>query len=392
MFRKAHARWLGLLVAGIALLVVAAACGDDDDDGGAGAVEPAVVPDYGTQFQGQTLRVTAWSGPYADAIRDIMVPSFEDATGAEIVVIDEWETIVSRILAAPEDAPPYDLTITEGFTMFDGLESDLWLPIRYENVPNAVDIFPFFSSEESNIEVGGADGTKWGVPFAHGYQVIGYDKEDLGFTPTSWNDIWSDKVTGKIGADSGFFNYALGAAALDLGIDPNSGDADDIKAIIAHMAELKDRMVWFPTGAVSRANLLNDEADIQIMYIEDISPMAQDNPKFGWVYPEEGAMGWNDRWSVVRGTKVRDLAEAFANHMLDPNLQSAFSARETYWMSNSKYTPPSGREDEFPTSNEDLAARATLWDYAIWVPYFFDDTSVNGVPVYSTFATEALGQ
>jgi spermidine/putrescine transport system substrate-binding protein len=350
------------------------------------------VPDYGTEFQGQTLRVTAWSGPYAQAIRDVFVPSFEEATGAEIVVIDEWETIISRILAAPEDAPPYDLTITEGFTMFDGLESDLFLPIRYENVPNAVDLFPFFTSDVANAEVGGIPGQDWGVPFAYGYQVIGYDKEELGFTPTSWNDIWSDKVTGNIGADSGFFNYALGAAAFDIGLDPNSGDADDITAIIDHMAELSDRMVWFTTGAISRANLLNDEVDIQIMYIEDISPISQDDPKFGWVFPEEGAMGWIDRWSVVRGTQVQDLGEAFANHMLDPILQSAFAARETYWMANSKYTAPPGREDQFPLTNEDLLARTNLWHYDIWVPYFFDDTSVNGVPVYSTFATEALGQ
>ena len=392
MLKGTHAKWLLPLVAGgVALFLVAAACGGDGDDG-AEFPEPVVVPDYGTQFQGQVLRVTGWSGPYAQAIRDIMVPSFEEATGAEIVVIDEWETIVSRILAAPEDAPPYDLTVTEGFTMFDGLGSDLWLPIRYENVPNAVDLFPFFSSEQADREVGGEDGTKWGVPFAHGYQAIGYDKEELGFTPTSWSDLWSDKVTGKIGADSGFFNYALGAAALDLGIDPNSGDADDMVAIIDHMAELSPRMVWFATGAISRANLLNDEVDIQIMYIEDISPMSQDDPKFGYVVPEEGVMGWIDRFSVVRGTQVRDLAEAFANHMLDPNLQSAFAARETYWMANSKYTAPSGREDEFPTTNEDLAARSKLWDYAIWVPYFFDDTSVNGLQIYSLFATDVLGQ
>jgi spermidine/putrescine-binding protein len=133
------------------------------------------------------------------------------------------------------------------------------------------------------------------------------------------------------------------------------------------------------------AALQAGDIDVAQMYIEDIGNLATQDPTFDWVFPQEGAMGWVDYYMPVRGSKVKELAEAFANHLLDPGAQTEFAANHYYWMSNQKYEIPSDKAQYFPTTDEELRQKAHMFDYDVWLPHFFDETGV-----YTRFSQEVL--
>lgn len=353
-----------------------AACG-----GGGGEEPPGETPGA---FEGQELSVAAWSGPYARGFREVFVPSFEEVTGARVTILDEWAEIVDKILAAPKGDPPFDLAIGEGYTMIYGLQSDVWVPVNYDNVPRIKDVYPWYTEADEIDE----EDDKYGVPFGYAYEVIGWNKEKLpGFNPTSWADLWRPEVQGRLGMDGGFFNYALAAAAFKLGIDAATLQADtpELDQVLAETAKL-DVALWYTSGAQSVAALQAGDIDVVQMYIEDIGNLATSDPRFDWVFPVEGAMGWIDWYMPVRGAEEKkDLAEAFANQLLDPDLQTQFAARHYYWMANKNYQIPADKAEYFPRDNEELFQKGHLFDYDYWLPHFFDETGV-----YTRFSKEVL--
>jgi spermidine/putrescine-binding protein len=365
-------------------VLFAAACGGStgSDDGG-----QSPAPGVGERpFEGRTLTVAAWSGPYARSFEEQIVPAFEAASGAKVQIVEEWGEIVDKIISAPADAPPFDVTVGEGYVMCYGLANDAFQKVRWDEISRKDQIFPAFMSAD---EVDRCEDDAYGVPFGYGYEVLGFRKDLLGFTPSSWADLWRPEVQGKIGLDQGFFNYALAPAAFVEGIDPSSLSAEgpDADAVFSRMKQLDVRL-WYSSGAQLVNALKTGDVAIAEMYIEDAQRLKKEDPRFDFVIPKEGAMGWVDYYLIVRGTPNEDLANAFLDFLLDPQIQTTFSREHWYWMSNENYQPPADAPAGlFPSSNQELKDRMHLFNYDVWLPHFFDEDGF-----YTRFSTEILGQ
>ena len=356
-----------------AFALAATACGGDGGGDASGGDRP---------FEGRTLRVAAWSGPYARSIREYFVPPFEEATGATVEILDEWTEQVDKILAAPADQPPFDLSIGEGYLMCYGLQNDVWLEVDYSKISRAGEIYPWYR-EADEID---CEDDAYGVPFGYGYSVLGFRESDLGFRPTSWEDLWRAEAQGKIALDQAFFNYGLAPAAQVQGIDPAALEAGpEMDAVMAKTAEL-DVTLWYTAEAQVVNAFQTGDVAIAQMYIEGAQQLAEEDPGFDFIIPEEGSMGWIDYYMIVRGTTEVDLAHAFIDHLLDPDLQSRFAEDHLYWMANQDAAIPERRAELFPKTNEELAERAHMFDYDVWIPHYFDETGV-----YTRFSTEVLG-
>lgn len=356
-----------------AFVLAATACGGGGGGDAGGGDRP---------FEGHTLRVAAWSGPYARSIREYFVPRFEEATGATVEILDEWTEQVDKILAAPADQPPFDLSIGEGYLMCYGLQNDVWLEVDYSKIPRADEVYPWYR-EADEID---CEDDAYGVPFGYGYSVLGFRESDLGFRPTSWADLWRPQAQGKIALDQAFFNYGLAPAAQIQGIDPAALAAGpEMDAVMAKTAEL-DVTLWYTAEAQVVNAFQTGDVAIAQMYIEGAQQLAEEDPGFDFIIPEEGSMGWIDYYMIVRGTKEIDLAHAFIDHLLDPDLQSRFAEDHLYWMANQDAAIPERRAELFPKTNEELAERAHMFDYDVWIPHYFDETGV-----YTRFSTEVLG-
>jgi spermidine/putrescine transport system substrate-binding protein len=350
--RRSSAKTFTVVVAAVAVAVLLGACGSAPGE---------TAEEEGLPYEGHHLVVGAWGGPYADVIKEVYVPSFEAETGATVEIVGMWTEVVDAIVAAPEDDPPYDVTVGEGFLNIRGLQEDIWLPIRYENIPNADDVYPWYYTRD---EIDDTDDA-YGVPFGYGFEVLAYNKDELDFEPTSWSDLWRPEVQGKISMDGGYWNYAIATAAFHLDIEEGEGELytdDGMDAVMEEMAKL-DIAVWFASGADSVGAMERGEIVIGEMYAEDIGHMSERDPKYAFVIPEEGVMGWVDYYHVVRGTSEQDLAEMFINHLLDPDLQTEFAEHQYYWMASSKAEVPADKAWFTPANNDELAAQARVFDY-----------------------------
>ena len=373
-----------LLVASLALLVTAAlaACGDEGDGEAVPVSEPTELGmlDYVDQFKGEKLIVTAWSGPYATNWEETFVPEFEELTGAEVEVIPSWIEIPTKIKAAPEDDPPYDVTIGDGSVYWTAINDALWLPLRSENIPNLAEVQPALMATKP-----AADG--FGAPFDGAYAaIVNAPGTDL----KNWGDFWNADLEQSLSLDVNFY-YSIYAAVFALGYDPRDALTDPAKIdeVFAKMADLAPNVLkWYESGGEFYGLLERGEVKAGYYYSDTLSTdeTSQRLGLSGYV-PSDGQIGYIDYYFVVRGTKHRDLAEAFINYLLAAKKQQQWL--ETNWSSvvNKNVIIPEGTSEEMARL---VAVTNDQW--AAWHDYDWDIFFQDWDMWDKRWKTEVLGQ
>ena len=289
------------------------------------------------RFEGETMVMAAYAGVFLDTIKSVMGKKFEEDTGGKIDFVPVYGDFVSLIASAPADRPPYDMTTCFGPDVLRGTAEGIFLPLRRENIPNAEDIGEWHL-QTSGAGFEGIDHT-YALPFEYIIGVIGYNKETVPFEITSYADLWRPEAQGLIGLDTTYYMNATAPAAMILDGQPGMDEIytnEGMDVVIEKMLEL-DVALWWDVAAQATAAMERGDISIIIHAAEQISTLVRRNPdKFAMVVAEEGSPGALDYLCTIRGTKHRDMAEAFMNYMLDPVLQSEWAEEVPYWMSNTK--------------------------------------------------------
>ncbi|WP_293032731.1 PotD/PotF family extracellular solute-binding protein [Natronococcus sp.] len=304
-----------------------------------------------------TLRVSVWSGNYADRFEEGLVTQYEDEHALEIDVHRGWDDILTDIQNAPEDEPPFDVTVAEGNFYYYGRQDDLFEPIREENVPNADGIIDYYAEMR---------GTEYGLP-VDGAPCTIIHREDADVDPETWGDLSSETVDESegIGVDTGFWWYPLYAAAI--GMDEADG-AEEM-----HDEELHDDVLetleewnvesWASSGEDIWQAFDNGVIDVAQWYYDQTAADIDSYDGLTHTMPEE-TTGWFNNWCVVDGTDRRDEAEEFINFLLDAEVQSEWAQTHPMMFSNEDITYPEELEDDLPTTTEEAETIAFPdWEY-----------------------------
>lgn len=319
-------------------------------------------------YKGETLTAAVWSGSdfWMDAWKNDIIPPFEEKTGATVKLETVWGDILSKIKAAPEDDPPFDVTVTDGYDHLYGTQSDLWQKIRYENIPNFEDVFQYlkdFRPHDVGVPVSG-------MPMAILY------RSDSDFQPETWSDFGSDAgMNAKIGMEGSWYGYPASIVALTMNDEPKAGELYDEQYHKAIFDELNRWNIdsWFSGGSEFWEMLRNGVIDASQYYMNTHRD-AKDDSSIEFTYPDEGSIFYWDHYHVVRGTDKRKLSEEWINHLLDPEIQSISAELQ--------YNVPANKKAElrldvlkenYPSSNEEFKNKAVFFD----VPYLNEH--------YSTF-------
>ncbi len=278
----------------------------------------------GKEWQGHTLKVTVWSGPFLDHFQEAVVKPFEEATGATVLVTGHWGEAPSVILAAPKDDPPYDILFGSSLEYTIARQNDLLLPLRPESIPNAQLIWP-----PAKGQVPVVDG--FGVPFDYGENVLVFLPERLnatGIELESWKDLLRPELDGKVALPRAYWLDNLWTAALIMDDEPGPAEVFTMTDAVFAKAEGLAGQVgfWYEGGADAIAALVQGEVLVASYYAEYVFQPDIYDLGVRAVVPAEGAPGYVDYFSVVRGTKERDLAELFINYALDAGRETAFAA------------------------------------------------------------------
>lgn len=309
-------------------------------------------------YAGETLRTTVWSGDYAERFRNTIKQWYEEETGATLKVIPGWSELLSKIQAAPKDNPPYDVTIADGITYYQGKSAELFLPVRYDNVPNYDGVYPYLKKirDENN---------KYGVPVDGEPLAMPY-RADMDFNPSTWSDLKKDSAK-KITLDGGFYIYPMQIGAIIADDMPGTDELYDKQHHQAPWDALSslDIASWYSSGATVWEQLRQGVADIGQYYYSTAKTKSRDDSlNLDMSLPKKSG-GYFDNFCVVRGTNKRAMAEHYLNFLLDPEIQTRWSKESFEIKSHSKCEYPDFVAKDIPTTNKGIKKRLNFprWDY-----------------------------
>ena len=136
---------------------------------------------------------------------------------------------------------------------------------------------------------------------------------------TRWNPELADSVAiPDMTTTSGpLFYYATAAA---FGLEPGKDD----EAIFAKLSELKPNVKKTWTSANDTITMLNQgEISVAVLLDYSYTTAKNANPDYVWVDPTEGSFSGYNMINIIKGSKNKELAEAFINFYLSYEVQNA---------------------------------------------------------------------
>lgn len=310
------------------------------------------------RFKGQKLTVTCWSGPYTQSFKKAFVKPFMKKSGAVIIVSPGWSEFMSKIKASPENKPPYDVFMADGWNYIAAMNIDRLQPINKENIPNAKDVYPELLSREPWVK-------GYGVPLDGSAYLPVFAKNKLSFTPTSWTDLMRPEMKKKITLDATFY-YGLYASAYISDMMPGAEELysdEGINHVFDISRKLAGNVKKFYKGGAEFLSLLNTrEALMGAYYVGGTVSEMRKGAEIDMIIPKEGSVSWIGYLTIMKGAKNKELAEAFINFCLDPVQQSEYLKVSGNWASNSKAVIPEDVKKVMPASNEDFK-KITFFDW-----------------------------
>jgi putative spermidine/putrescine transport system substrate-binding protein/spermidine/putrescine transport system substrate-binding protein len=272
-----------------------------------------------------TLRIFTWEG-YADKP---WVEAFEKRTGAKVNVtytgsVDEMFARMQGSKAADFDVLAFD---TGSFKRY--VDQKLIQPLDFGKLPNAKNLLEAFQGQQAVIF---ADKT-YGAPFAWGSLPLVYDTAQFpDGAPDSWAVMWDQANAGQlIALDDA--NNSIVNTAIFLGYkDPFNLSDEQFATIKAKLIEQKKLLVTYFAGFEDGVNIFAQN-NIKAMFSmgePQVGMLEKKGVKAALVIPKEGAVGWLDCWNISAGCRDVDLAHAWIDAMLAPDVGAYLGKTYSY--------------------------------------------------------------
>jgi spermidine/putrescine-binding protein len=210
-------------------------------------------------------------------------------------------------------------------------DTDLIEPMDRTKFTHLPTLFPEFVGTH-HWEFGGRF---YGVPFVWGANAMAYNRKEMGEVD-SMNALFDPKWKGRI-AMRDEPEDSLGVGALKLGIkkpfEMDEKALQEVKKLLISQKPLV-RAYWKNVADV-QTMLASGEVVVAWTFLAVIAPLRKAGVDAGWVWPKEGALGWNEAITAVRGTRNKAGVEAYANFTISPEY-GVFMAKETRYATTSK--------------------------------------------------------
>lgn len=237
----------------------------------------------------------------------------------------------------------------------EGNQEDMFLDITEKDVPNLAQL----TGSAKEVFESGA-----GVPIAVNSIGIVYDKEKVGHEITSWDDLWSEDLKGKISVPD--ITVTAGPLMLYVASDHAGTDIskDNGEAAFKAMKELKPNVVKTYSKSSDLANMFQSgEITVAVVadFAVDIIKGAADTVDY--VVPESGTYANFNTVNIPKDTKNKDLAFAFVNHRISEKSQKAKALSLNEGPTNAKVELTD--EEAVNKTYGDVADRAKAVDFKL---------------------------
>ena len=274
--------------------------------------------------QADELRILTWEG-YAEPE---WVAPFEEATGAatSVVYVGSVDEMFAKMTAS--EGADFDIVAFDTSSFARYIDGNLIQPLDMAKLPNVANVIPEFQSVEPIMR----DGDQYGVPFAWGSLPLVYDVDAFPEAPDTWQVMWDPRYEQKmIALDDA--NNSIVLAALVLGFeDPYNLSDEQFEQVKQKLIEQKQLLLTYFAGFDEGATIFV-ENDIKLAFSMGETMGSLINEKGGnvaWTIPREKAIGWLDCWVVSAGARDVDLAHAWIDTCLTPEVGALLSEKWSY--------------------------------------------------------------
>lgn len=270
--------------------------------------------------QTPTLKITTWGGKWGDVMKGEVLPAFEKEFKCKVEA-DQAFPYLPKLQASQRNAPIYDVLHSNSneqwLAAVNGLVMD---KITAQQVPNIKDVHPYAVSDQIA-----------GVAIFTSAIGLGY-RTDKGLTPPkSWKDLGDPKLAGERGGYQIPVNSLGQAHLMMLGKVYGSG-LKDLDAAYKALEQLKPIKAVDFTGQMEKM-LLSGEVAMGVIHDSGIYRYEGQNQPIAFAAPEEGVLALEQVLNVTPGSNVKELAFAYIDFMLRPDIQKKLS--EAVWYSPS---------------------------------------------------------
>jgi spermidine/putrescine-binding protein len=389
-------RLLDLFAVLIVLSLVLAACGGAATTAAPGtgdeakteepAAEPEVVASSGyvcpkaepkMEVTSKDLNLFVWT----EYIPPDMQECFELVYG---VTVNREEYSANEEMYAKLSAggTNYDLVQPTDYIVSLMIREGLLQKMDKSKLPN------FKNFDENYLNFSFDPNNEYTIPFQAGTDAIVVNTEKVTTLPTKWADMWNPEYAGRLVYldDS---RAVIGTVLLTLGYDVNTKDEAQLEEAKEKLAELVKNIKLFDSDSPKTA-LIAGDVDLGMTWTGEAFLGQQEDPAIQFIYPEEGAILWQDNWAIPKDAPHPDAMYAWLNYT---------NQADVFWMMlrDFPYTNPNKATLDWAKDNQPDLYNAYINSPITNTPkeaiengHRIDDVG-DATPIYDRIWTEVKG-
>ena len=251
---------------------------------------------------------------YGTYIDPDVLDDFTKETGIE-VVYDTFDTNEEMYPIIANSTVSYDVCGAGDYMVEKMIENDLLAPINYDNVPN----FQYISDMCKKFAEGYDPGNKYSIPYTWGTVGILYNSRNIPDGQiTAWADLWKEDYYDDIMMmDSIRDGFMI--SLMIMGKSCNTANEAEISEAADMLIDQKRLVYKYGTDSI-RDFLLNESANIGVIYSGEAIYCQEDDPDMHYVLPSEGSNIWFDTWTIPKNATNKEGAEKFIDFMSRPDI------------------------------------------------------------------------
>lgn len=259
---------------------------------------------------------------------------FEAKFGVRIVedTFASNEELLAKLQAG---ARGYDIIVPSDYMVKIMIRQGLLLELNSQNIPNRANIDPQFINPPYD------PGMRYCVPYQWGTTGIGYNAEVFPEPPDSWAYFFDPALASRYAGKFTMLNDArevIGAALKYLGYSLNTTQEEELAAARDLLIRQKAWLYAYDSEQY-RSLLPAGEIVMAQGFSGDFFMVAEEDPRIHYVIPKEGTTIWTDNLCIPVGAPNKEMAEAFINYVLQPDVGARISNYTRYASPNAAAKP-----------------------------------------------------
>lgn len=308
--------------------------------------------------EGRSIQIGIYASNQGQYVRTQVIPKFERDLGCRVLPTEGVTLSQIALLRAQRSNPRYSVMFMDDAGIPIARSDGLIDPLPRERMPNMDRVIPRFVFDDG-----------YGVAFAISTGSLFYNPQAI--KPLeSYAELWEPRfrqrflmVTPK---DTQNVFLAIAAASLQTG-KPFHEAQYLVDQAWGHFADLKPNVMSVYDTFSSVMQVAQGDADVGgVEYSKNIYPYTAKGAALEMCFPKEGTFAGINCMVLVKGGPEPDLAAAFMNRMLDPEVQQGLTEATSTAPSVSGLTfkPDTAKRLAYPEARMDeMKLFAADWAY-----------------------------